>query len=118
MGLRLAQYLRQLGEHRRNALRLVTREQLASVSATRFFFEILVGERLPVGVFHDETAIQLLDEPGRRKVAFRQRLSRYCAFGAPDVGAGAAPVGAAFFFFFFFFGGSLGCCSCASGCCA
>jgi hypothetical protein len=43
-------------------------------------------------------------------------VSSYCAFGASDgLGAGAAPVGAAFFFFFFFFfGGSLGCC--ASGC--
>jgi hypothetical protein len=54
------------------------------------------------------------DHPVRRTV--RLAASSYCAFGASDgLGAGAAPVGAAFFFFFFFFfGGSLGCC--ASGC--
>jgi hypothetical protein len=50
----------------------------------------------------------------RKTRTVRLAASSYCAFGASDgLGAGVAPVGAAFFFFFFF-GGSLGCF--ASGC--
>jgi hypothetical protein len=58
----LDQQLWQLGEHRRKALGLIAREQLATpIVAKRLLFEINVGKGLPIGVLHNEAAIQFLD---------------------------------------------------------
>jgi hypothetical protein len=70
------QYFRQLRKNRRDARRLVAREQLAAaVSACRFLFEIHVGKGLPVQVLHHKTAVQFFDGPGRREVPLRHQNS-------------------------------------------
>jgi len=57
------------------------------MSVTRLFFEIHVGEGLPVQIFHDKTGVQFLDEPGLRKVALRHSLVEHARHpSAPVIG--------------------------------
>src|SRR5580692_9105647 len=57
------------------------------MSVTGLFFEIHVGEGLPVQIFHDKTGVQFLDEPGLRKVALRHSLVEHARHpSAPVIG--------------------------------
>jgi hypothetical protein len=77
-GWLVLQQLRQLCKNGRDPPRLVPRKQsTAAMSETRLFFEIHVGEGLPVQIFHDKTGVQFLDRPRLRKVALRHSLLKH-----------------------------------------
>jgi hypothetical protein len=64
------QQLRQLGDVGRNPPRLVAGEQLARGAPTGLILTIDEGQRLLVGVAHDETGRGFFDGPRRREAAF------------------------------------------------
>src|SRR5581483_2592574 len=65
------QQVRQLGDIRRDAPRLVLGHELGSRSPAGLLLVIDIRQRLPVGVADDETRRALLDGPGRRETAGR-----------------------------------------------
>ena len=76
-GCDLPQQLRQLGDVRRDAPRLVTGEQLARGTAAGLILAMDEGKRLLVGVTHDETGSGLLDGSRRWEAAGRRRASAH-----------------------------------------
>jgi hypothetical protein len=64
---------RQLGDLDGDPLRLVAGEQLGRGPWPWLVLAIDEGERLLVGVAHDETRGGLLDGPGRREAGIEQR---------------------------------------------
>jgi hypothetical protein len=67
--LHLPEQLRQLGDVRRDASRLVDREHLRLPRFGPVVAGVEVCQRLPVGVAHDLTARHLVSVPGRREAA-------------------------------------------------
>jgi hypothetical protein len=73
------QYLRQLGDVRRDPPRLILSEQLGGRSAAGLLFEIDERQFLPGAILHYEAGFQFIDRPGRREAAgacFRLRRAQ------------------------------------------